>query len=352
MVHTVEESLGSSTFIRAGATYCLVNPRVGDMEWLTLDHHRSTGLFTLADTGALGIPRRDVDRMVRRGDLARVAPGAFVLGARWTSLTVERKHVLRAQATLLRLRTPTLLSHQAAAALHGLPLLWAAGADLTGRRVHLTRRGPGPTRSTAAHTVHESYGEGQRAHDVEGVPVVNALIAAFGVTEVEGFVAGVVALDAALHARQTTTSEAWDALVRLRRRPHTAIIRRVVAVAHGASESPLETQARLVLSGLGYHMRPQVRLMTASGAFVARVDGLLEALGVVIEVDGRGKYRTDDGSTSIEALLSEKRRESAIRDLGYAVLRVDQALVRDARQLDEHVKAAARRSDPRRRLRR
>ncbi|MGB3761931.1 MAG: hypothetical protein WA966_01835 [Ornithinimicrobium sp.] len=73
---------------------------------------------------------------------------------------------------------------------------------------------------------------------------------------------------------------------------------------------------------------------------------------MVVEVDGRGKYRTDDGGPSMEALLSEKRRESAIRDLGYAVLRVDQALIRDARQLDEHVKAAARRSHPQRRLRR
>ncbi|MGB3258037.1 MAG: type IV toxin-antitoxin system AbiEi family antitoxin domain-containing protein [Ornithinimicrobium sp.] len=320
------------------------------MEWLTLDHRRRTGLFTLEDTGALGLPRRDVDRMVRRGDLARVAPGAFVLKTRWASLTVERKHVLRAQATMLRLRAPTLLSHQAAAAVHGLPLLWA-GTDITGRRVHLTRRGPGPTRSTAEHTVHESYGEGQRGQVVEDIPVVSALIAAFGVTEVEGFVAGVVALDAALHHRQTTSSEAWDELSRLRRRPHTATIRRVIGAAHGASESPLETQARLVLTALGHRMRPQVRLVTASGAFVARVDGLLDALGVVVEVDGRSKYRANDGSTSMEALLSEKRRESAIRDLGYAVLRIDHALIRDTRQLDEHVKAAASRSHPRRRLR-
>ncbi|MGB3761933.1 MAG: type IV toxin-antitoxin system AbiEi family antitoxin domain-containing protein [Ornithinimicrobium sp.] len=76
------------------------------MEWLTLDHRRDSGLFTRHDTGALGIPRRDVDRMVRRGDLARVAPGAFVLGARWRSLTVEHKHVPRAQATMLRLQMP------------------------------------------------------------------------------------------------------------------------------------------------------------------------------------------------------------------------------------------------------
>ncbi|MGB3761932.1 MAG: hypothetical protein WA966_01840 [Ornithinimicrobium sp.] len=139
------------------------------------------------------------------------------------------------------------MSHQGAAALHALPLLWAASSDIAGRRVHLTRRGPGPTRSTAAHTVHEGYGEGQQGHDVEGIPVVSPLIAAFGVTEAEGFVAGVVALDAALHNSQTTISEAWDELTRLRRRPHTATIRRVVALADGASESALETQARLVL---------------------------------------------------------------------------------------------------------
>ncbi len=122
-----------------------------------------------------------------------------------------------------------------------------------------------------------------------------------------------------------------------------AMIRRVIDAADGASESPLESQARLVLSALGYRMRLQVALTTPSGAFVARVDGLLEDLGVVIEVDGRGKYRRDDGLGSVEILLSEKRRESAIRDLGYGVVRLDHAMIRDPGLVDHHVKAAARR---------
>lgn len=321
------------------------------MEWLTLDRRRRSGLFTLKDAAGIGIPRRDVDLMVHRGEVARVTPGAFILGDRWQSMTPERQHVLRAQAAMLRLRTPTVVSHCAAAALHGIPLLWPAGSDVSGRRVHLTRRGDGPTRSTTAQTIHERYGDGQQGGDIDGIPAVSPLLATFGVTEIDGFVAGVVALDAALHHQQTSTVQARDGLNRLRRRPHTATIRRVIDAADGASESPLESQARLVLAALGYRMRPQVRLETPSGAFVARVDGLLDALGVVIEVDGRGKYRSDEGLGSVEALLSEKRRESAIRDLGYGVVRLDHSMISDPPLVDEHVKAAARRSHARRRVR-
>lgn len=116
------------------------------------------------------------------------------------------------------------------------------------------------------------------------------VLAALGVAESSGFVAGVVALDAALHSHQATLSEARDWLTVLARRPGKTTMRSAVAAANALSESVLESQTRLVLIALGYQPRLQVTLRTSDGGFVARVDMLIDDLGVVVEVDGRVKY--------------------------------------------------------------
>ncbi len=75
------------------------------------------------------------------------------------------------------------------------------------------------------------------------MPVVLPVLAALGVAELDGIAAGVVALDSALHQGKTTLHEAQVWLARLRRRPKTAVIRRVIEAADNLSESPLESQA-------------------------------------------------------------------------------------------------------------
>lgn len=316
-----------------------------DLDLLALDRIRPTGLFTLAEAESLGLHRRDVGGAVREGRVARVAPGAFVETARWQQAGPERRHVLRAQALTQSLQTPVVLSHVAAAALHGLPLLLPL-ASLSTRRLHLTRDARGPSQVTTHFTLHRRYGTGQSSVAVEGVPAVLPVLAAFGVTELQGVVAGVVALDAALHQGLTTLADAHEWLTRLRRRPGTSTIRRVIDAADGLSESPLESQARLVIAALGYRMRLQVSLTTAAGDFVARVDGLIEELGVVVEVDGRVKYVNNDGTGSVEHVLSEKRRESAIRDLGYGIVRLDRLALDEPRQVDTRIHSAADRAHP------
>ncbi len=130
-------------------------------------------------------------------------------------------------------------------------------------------------------------------------------------------------MDAVLHRGLGTTDEVEHWLHRLAGRPGSRLLVRVAAAADHRSESPLETQVRLLLVSLGYRVELQRRIISADGEFVARVDLYLPDLGVVIEVDGRVKYVKDDGSGSAEALLSEKRREKALLDLGYGVVRVE-----------------------------
>lgn len=93
--------------------------------------------------------------------------------------------------------------------------------------------------------------------------------------------------------------------------------RRALWVAEHArrlAESPLESVVRALILLAGFpEPALQVWLNTRQGN--ARVDLLDERHRLVIEADGRVKYQHPDD------LWAEKRREDAIRELGYAVIR-------------------------------
>lgn len=103
---------------------------------------------------------------------------------------------------------------------------------------------------------------------------------------------------------------------------------RAVALAAAGSESPGETLARLLVVGLGFPAPvTQAVVRDRKGGFVARVDLLLEAERVVIEFDGRVKYRAAAGDPEgpEDVLWREKRHEDQLRELGYEVVRLSWA---------------------------
>ena len=84
----------------------------------------------------------------------------------------------------------------------------------------------------------------------------------------------------------------------------------------GRRESPLESQSwayflrnRIPLPKL------QVEIVDEWGDFVGRVDTLWSEARVIGEVDGRSKYATPDD------VYREKRREDALRAMGFEVIR-------------------------------
>lgn len=66
-------------------------------------------------------------------------------------------------------------------------------------------------------------------------------------------------------------------------------------------------------------VEPQVEIRDERGNFVARVDFLFRAQRTVVEFDGLVKY---GGANGRQALVDEKRREDALRSLGYQVVRL------------------------------
>ena len=92
---------------------------------------------------------------------------------------------------------------------------------------------------------------------------------------------------------------------------------RVLSMADGRAESPLESVCRIVFA---QNNLPTPELQAVLGderdGWLARADFLWSAQRTVVEADGMNKY------TDRDVLGAEKLRQERIEELGYAVVRV------------------------------
>ncbi|QKE83976.1 type IV toxin-antitoxin system AbiEi family antitoxin domain-containing protein [Arthrobacter sp. NEB 688] len=267
------------------------------------------GVFTSAEAISLGVEETALRRARASGAVVRVRRDAYVLGGCWEDAVPEQRLALRTRA-VLRTRGTDVASHQSALALHGLPLvdLPLDVVDVLGA----SRR----TRSAGGLRIHPRDGASHVVADgYRCVPVAHALAQ---VVVRSGVQAGLVPVDAALHAGRVSREELGAALAAVARRPAQQLrAESVTARCSALSESPGETLARLFLVDAGFEVRAQVPVTDEDG-LVGRVDLLVEGR-VVVEFDGALKY---GGAQGREALVAEKRREDRLRAVGYAVVRV------------------------------
>lgn len=199
-----------------------------------------------------------------------------------------------------------------AAAVHALPLLGAVpGRTCVAERKELRPLHHGTSRTVMADEV----------VDVHGVPVTSLARTAVDVARRDGFLAGVVATDAALR-RGVTRQELEAVLEASVRWPGRRVAAQVVAFADAGAESPLESVGRVRFAEQGLPpSEQQVLIVDADGPF-ARVDHCWRAQRTVAEADGAVKY----GDSS--SLFLEKQREDRLRDAGWEVVRYtwDEAL--------------------------
>ena len=114
---------------------------------------------------------------------------------------------------------------------------------------------------------------------------------------------------------------------------------RVVEVADGGAESPGESAVRFVLLRYGLPApQTQVPVRTRLGAF--RADMGWEAWRLLVEFDGLVKYRELAGGDPARVLYAEKRRQEAMEEEGWRVLRVTTPDLRDGAGIVERVRRA------------
>lgn len=103
-----------------------------------------------------------------------------------------------------------------------------------------------------------------------------------------------------------------------------AYARRAVAFLDPRSESVGESYSRVVLHQIGLPApTPQFDVIAADGRLIGRTDFGWEGRRTVGEFDGKVKYGRllKPGQEPGDVVFEEKRREGAIRDLGWQVVR-------------------------------
>jgi hypothetical protein len=259
----------------------------------------------------------ELARLTRSGAWNRVRRGAYLDGP--LPERAAARHLLLVHATLAGLRRPAVVSHQSAAVVLGMPL-WDIALD----RVHVTRRPPAWNDTSQFLCSHVARLRDDEVVVVDGVAVTGPVRTALDLARSLPHETAVVLLDAALHQGLLSADALRDRMPDLLGVPGSRAAARSVAAADGRSESVGESRSRVALHRLGLapsHLQFDVR--TAGGRRIGRADFAWVGAGLVGEFDGRIKYGRllRPGEQPGDVVFEEKRREDAIRDEGWGVVR-------------------------------
>lgn len=199
--------------------------------------------------------------------------------------------------------------------LHGLPL-WGVALD----QVHVTRCPPAWHHRSRVLRCHVAHLRDDEVVEIGGLPVTTPTRTALDLARSLPHEAAVVVLDAALRTGAVDAAELRDRLFDIVGTPGSRAAARVVAFADGRSESVGESRSRVVLHRWGL---PPTHLqfgVVGGGTVIARTDFAWEDRRVIGEFDGRVKYGRLLRAGQ-DAVFAEKRREDAVRDEGWGVVR-------------------------------
>jgi hypothetical protein len=264
-----------------------------------------------------GFDDRDLGRMRRDGTLVRVRRGAYVREQPEERTRAEQHREL-IFATAPQLHDGAVLSHTSAGILHGLPI-WPVAFD----RVHVTRnRSSGGKRRSIVH-VHTAPLSDDHVTTIDGVPVTSLARTVVDLCRTLPIEQAVAAGDRAL-AYGLVREVLEDQLSRMARWPGIRQGRRAVELLDSRSESAGESASRVRLHQDGFPA-PELQqdIFDEKGKFVARVDFQWKEQRTIGEFDGKIKYGQSlkTGESIEEVLFKEKRREDALRDLGWQIVR-------------------------------
>lgn len=278
--------------------------------------------FPVASTqqlGAAGLDERILTAAVRSGDLLRLRRGAYVRSAYWKGIEPWVRDGLQIQAHFHSTGGRSRYSHMSAARLHGCHV-WDVGPQ-----VHVATHYANSPRSS---------GKDVRTHRLVLEPAELTTLWSTDGREILTTTLERTVLDCARILPLEQAAVIGDHALRkgvrmdnLRQLLEQSPVKRgsrraldLLDVLDGRSESVGETRTRLLLRSFGLNMFvPQFEIPTPTGQF--RADFADPITRIVIEFDGSGKY-TDYKPTE-EALLAERRRENALIEDGWLVLRLE-----------------------------
>lgn len=299
-------------------------------------------LHTYSELVATGMTQTEIEAKVRTGSLVRVRRGVY---AQPQELDPEEAHRRLIHAVVPSVHPDNVLSHESAAVLHGLPVPRRGLA-----KVSMIRRTGGHAHSSTHLVVRDTTLADNEVTSVGGMKVTTVARTAMDLARSLPFEWAVAVSDAALSSglQRDALFDAATANPRLRGLPKA---RQAFTFADPLAESPGESVSRVQFARYGIPaLELQFEVYDANGNWVARTDFLWRGMGVVGECDGMGKYGPllKPGQTPERAIRDEKRREEAIRDVGWGLTRWDWDLAWQGPQLCARVRRAGERERRRR----
>lgn len=279
-----------------------------------------------------GWTSRSLSTAIDSRRLRRVRRGWFIEQKRWSGLSPESRHRAEVLATAFsETGSDPVFSHVSAAVLWGLPLY-----RVRPTRVHVLTV-PNQRHSTTGLLRHEGAVPDADIAEIRGIRCTSLARTVFDVTRTIAPDAALAVADAALAAvggdpwdydDQAADALLLDLATRAGRPGARGILqaRRIVDLADGRAQLPLESVTRYRLHQLGFaRPRLQVPVDRADGGRFW-MDIAVDQSQTFIECDGRAKYRDRElrGERSAEDIvLGEKAREDWVRAVtGWRVVRV------------------------------
>ncbi|MDP3949533.1 hypothetical protein [Microbacterium sp.] len=280
-------------------------------------------LRTRDDLYAEGCTERDIHARVASGDLHRVRRGRYIEATGWKNLWSEGQHLVQVVAVHENSDAPgPVFWGPSAAVLHRLPLF-----RLAPTHVHAAILGERHGRSRAKVVWHNVRIADEDIVEVDGIRCTSLDQTVLDLACSTPSITGLSAADAALrreavlgHEHDSEAAAEWHA--RLGRRAESVSVRGirkardVIAFADGRAQLPGESVSRLHLRELGFRdLSLQTHVVGPDGEDYWLDFGFPRSK-VFGEFDGEAKYLDPalrKGRTLDEILLTEKRREDAIR---------------------------------------
>lgn len=277
------------------------------------------GVFLRAEALALGINDNDLRQSLRAGVLTRVRHGCYTFTDLWRDLDPSGRHLVLARAAMRRL-SGVALSHVSAALAHGLDV-W----DIDLSRAHVTRLDAGAGRLDGDVVHHEAFTDDSDLVTVLGLPAVTPVRAALETAVLGGTERGLVTASSGLRLGLFGPDDLMRQQRHMSQWPHARPLHIVTRLADGRHESAGEVRCEYLFFRAGLPRPvPQLEIFDERGRLLARVDFAWPQHRLVVEFDGRAKYERflRPGESLTDVVLREKRREDALREAGWIVVRL------------------------------
>ncbi|WP_416395104.1 MULTISPECIES: hypothetical protein [unclassified Curtobacterium] len=300
---------------------------------------RADDIEIIRTTGLPSAERRHLERAVLRGQLIRIRPGVLVQQGALDDLLPEERHHVLVRASIHRARPSDAVSHESACAVLGLPFTgpWPP-------KVHVCDPTSPNTRVTAWFVRHGSEHRPPRTVDrADDIAATDAARTAVDLTAARPLLHSLPVVDHVLSRGLATAIALEREALSLRKGRTKAAV--AIGMGSALSGSPAESVCRVRFRQLGVPDPVQQHAFRRPGERTAVVDFWFPGHGVVVEVDGRGKYEDPTmlgGRTTADAHWQEKQREDFVRSFPEvrAVVRLTWADLMDSERVRTKLRRA------------